>query len=250
MKNLIIIIIVFAISSLTLAQEQSMFQKANDLYTQEKYQEAIEAYESIIKSGQESAELYYNLGNANYKVNNIASSIYYYEKGLKLAPDDEDIKSNLAFARKSTIDAIDIIPEGFLTRTINGFASMFSFNAWGWISIIGVCAFVVLFVLYYYALTSTKKRLFFMCSWIGLGIGIIAVLFAFRQYNRIQENQYAIIFAQETTVKSEPNLKSEVIFELHEGTKVRITETINEWRKIRLADGKIGWIPATELKEL
>ena len=89
-----------------------------------------------------------------------------------------------------------------------------------------------------------------MSSCVTLGIAIIGVFFAFKQYNLDQNNQYAIIFAQETRVKSEPNLKSEVVFELHEGTKVRITEAINNWKKIKLADGKIGWIPETDLKEL
>lgn len=249
MKNLIIIV-VFTISSALLGQESDVFQKANDLYTQEKYIEAIDTYESIVKSGQESAELYYNLGNANYKASNIAASIYYYEKGLKLSPDNTDIKSNLAYAQKSIIDAIDVMPESFVSRFVNGLTRMFSFNLWGWISIIGIFLFVVLFVLYYYAHTSTKKRLFFLGSCGALVIGIIAIVFAFRQYNFHQNNQYAIIFAQETTIKSEPNLKSEMVFKLHEGTKVKITETINDWKKIKLADGKMGWIPVTDLKEL
>jgi len=79
---------------------------------------------------------------------------------------------------------------------------------------------------------------------------LFSVFFAFRQYNFKKNNQYAIIYVQETTIKSEPNLRSEEVFQLHEGTKVKVTETINDWKKIRLADGKIGWIPTTDLKEL
>ncbi|WP_378180543.1 SH3 domain-containing protein [Aquimarina sp. SS2-1] len=249
MKNLAIIVF-FLMSMASLAQNDQVFDQANELYNQEEYQKAIDAYKSILAQGQESAELYYNLGNANYKLSNIGPSIYYYEKALELAPNDEDIKNNLAFANNATIDVIDVIPEGLISRTINGFTNMFSFDVWAWISILFVILFVVLFMLYYAASISSKKRLFFLGAWISFILGLFAVFFAFKQFNFIENNQYAIIFAQETTVKSEPNLRSEEVFELHEGTKVKVTETVNDWKKIKLADGKIGWIPATDLQEL
>lgn len=243
-------IVVFLVSILCLAQNDQLFEKGNSFYNQEKYQEAINAYTVILESGQESASLYYNLANANYKLSNIGQSIYYYEKALELKPNDEDIKNNLAFANNATIDAIDVIPEGVISRTINGFTNMFSFDSWAWIAVLCVIIFVVLFLLYYTAHVSSKKRLFFLGSWISLLITVFAVVFAFKQYSHFANNQYAIIFAQESIVKSEPNLRSEEVFELHEGTKVKVTETVNDWRKIKLADGKIGWIPATDLKEL
>ncbi|WP_299433723.1 tetratricopeptide repeat protein [uncultured Aquimarina sp.] len=249
MKN-IVIIIVFLMNMIGLAQEDQVFEKANTFYNQEQYQEAIDAYKSILDNGQESAELYYNLGNANYKLSNIGSSIYYYEKALELAPKDEDILNNLAFANNATIDAIDVIPEGVISRTVNSFTNMFSFDVWAWISVVCVVFFVVLFMFYYSARISSKKRLFFLGSWVSLIIGLFGIFFAFKQYRFIKNNQYAIIFAQETTIKSEPNLRSEEVFELHEGTKVKVTETVNDWKKIKLADGKIGWIPATDLREL
>jgi len=247
----ILAIIVFVMSScIASAQSEETFKKANTLYNQEKYQEAIDAYKSILDQGKESAELYYNLGNANYKLSHIGPSIYYYEKALELAPNDADIKNNLIFANNATIDAIDVIPEGVVSRTINKFTNMFGFDTWAWISIICVLLFVLFFIAYYTARISSKKRLFFVGSWLVLLIGLAGILFAFKQYNFIENNQYAIIFAQETTVKSEPNLRSEEIFELHEGTKVKVTETVNDWKKIKLSDGKIGWVPATDIKEL
>ncbi|MDY8138767.1 tetratricopeptide repeat protein [Aquimarina sp. 2201CG5-10] len=249
MKNILQIIVLLT-SVVTLAQQDNTFKKASDLYNQEKYQEAIDAYKSILDAGQESASLYYNLGNANYKLSNIGSSIYYYEKALELNPNDEDIKNNLAFAQNATIDAIDVIPEGVISGIIKRFTNLFTYDGWAWVSVICVLLFVVLFIMYYTAQVSSKKRLFFIGSWLILIIGLSSVFFAFRQFNFIQNNQYAIIFAQETVIKSEPNLRSEEVFELHEGTKVQVTETVNDWKKIKLADGKIGWIPASDLKEL
>lgn len=242
--------LIFLIIASGFAQGEEAFQRGNSLYNQEKYQEAIDAYNTILDTGQESASLYFNLGNAHYKLSNVGFSIFYYEKALKLTPNDEDIKNNLAFAKKATIDAIDIIPEGFISKTVKKFTNMFSFDRWAWFSVICTILFVVLFILYYTTHISSKKRLFFVSSWLLLIFGLFGVFFAFKQYNFNKNNQFAIIFVQETMIKSEPNLRSEEVFELHEGTKVKVTETVNDWKKIKLADGKIGWIPSTDLKEL
>ncbi len=243
-------ILFFWVVALGFSQDEETFLRANSLYNQEKYQDAIDTYKSILDAGQESVSLYYNLGNAHYKLSNIGPSIYYYEKALELAPNDEDITNNLAFARNATIDKIDVIPEGFIARTIKKFTRMYTYDGWAWISVVCMVLFVILFILYYTMNASSKKRLFFVGSWLIFLLGIFAVCFAFKQYNEVKNNQFAIIFAQETTIKSEPNLRSEEIFELHEGTKVQVTETVNDWKKIKLADGKIGWVPAADLKEL
>ena len=246
----IVEILIFLIIATGFSQEEETFQRGNSLYNQENYQEAINKYNSILGTGQESASLYYNLGNAHYKLSNIGASIYYFEKALQLAPNDEDIKNNLAFAQKATIDAIDIIPEGFVVRTIKKITNTLSIDGWAWFSVVCIILFVILFILYYTAHSSSKKRIFFVVSWGILIFGILGIFFAFKQYNYIENNQFAIIFSQEAIIKSEPNLRSEEVFQLHEGTKVRVTETVNDWKKIKLTDGKIGWIPANDLKEL
>lgn len=243
-------IVVFLISVLSIAQGSEAFQRASSLYNQEKYQEAIDVYKSIVDGGKESAALYYNLGNAHYKLSNIGSSIYYYEKALELNPNDEDVKNNLVYAQNAKVDVIDVIPEGMIGKMVTNFTNLFTFDGWAWISVCAVLFFVVLFILYYITQVSSKKRLFFMSSWIMLIIALCGIIFAFKQYSFIHDNQYAIVFAQETTVKSEPNLRSEEVFELHEGTKVKVVETVNNWKKIKLADGKIGWVSAIDIKEL
>lgn len=246
----IVEILVFLVITTGFSQEEETFQRGNSLYNQENYQEAIDKYTSILSTGKESASLYYNLGNAHYKLSNIGASIFYFEKALQLAPNDEDIKNNLAFAQKATIDAIDVIPEGFISRTIKKITNTLSFDGWAWSSVVCIILFVILFILYYTTNNSSKKRGFFAVSLGLLILGILGISFAYKQYNFIENNRFAIIFSQETIVKSEPNLRSEEIFELHEGTKVRVTETVNDWKKIKLTDGKIGWIPASDLKEL
>lgn len=232
------------------AQNETLFEQANTLYNQGKYSEAIDKYTVILETGNHSASLYFNLANANYKLNNIAPSIYYYEKALQLAPNDNDIKNNIAFARNMTIDAIDTIPEAGLTKLLNNITNTFNFDAWSKIAVALVFGFVVLFLIYYFAYSSVKKRLAFIGSISALILCFVSVLFAFHNYNLKKRDKPAIVFAQECKVKSEPNLRSDEAFRLHEGTKVQVLDTIGQWRKIKLSDGKTGWISSNDIKLL
>src|SRR5690606_7518806 len=193
---------------------------------------------------------YFNLGNANYKLNHIAPSIYYYEKALQLNPNDKEIKNNIGFARNMTIDAIDVIPEVGFSKFVNTISKSFTFERWAMISIALVVLFVILFLTYYFANASIKKRLAFIGSMTSIVLACCALSFAFHNYHALLKDQPAIVFAQESQVKSEPNLRSSESFKLHEGTKVQVLDTVNNWKKIKLADGKIGWIPQSDIKLL
>ena len=245
----IVFLFVILITSILSAQQDS-FEKANALYNEKQYAEAKRVYESILAEGKESVALYYNLGNTNYKLSNIGESVYYFEKALALSPNDEDVKNNLVFAQNATIDQIDVLPESVIIKTVNNIINQLSFDGWAWLSILSVISLVVLFILYYIAQSTTKKRMFFIGTSVAAMITIISVIFAFSQYNYVKNTQYAIVMAEAATIKSEPNLSSDAVFELHEGTKVKVTESVNNWKKIKLADGKIGWIPGTDIKEL
>ena len=249
MKKILFLVVVL-ITSILNAQQEELFAKANGLYNDKQYEEAIKTYESIIIDGKESLALYYNLANAHYKVNNIGESIYYYEKALALSPNDEDVKNNIVFAQNATIDQIDILPESIVTKTVNGIINLLSFDGWAWLSIIAVFIVAISFVLYYTAQITTKKRLFFISMFASVIVAVASLAFAFSQYNYTNNNQFAVVMNEKSSIKSEPNLSSEVVFELHEGTKVKVTETLENWKKIRLADGKIGWIPTSDIKEL
>ncbi len=73
---------------------------------------------------------------------------------------------------------------------------------------------------------------------------------SFRNYHKQVMNQPAIIFAESANIKSDPSLKSETSFILHEGTKVQIIAEDEDWYRILLADGKDGWINKIDLKAL
>lgn len=246
----IVYMLVLTVSSFVFGQSNTLFEQGNTLYNEGKYQDAINSYEAILEHGEHSAELYYNLANAYYKLNSIAPSIYYYEKALLLNPNDEEIKNNAAFARNMTVDAIDTIPEVGFTRIMKTITNTFSFDAWAVVAVALVFAFVILFLMYYFSYGTNKKRILFLSSGVSMACALMALFFAFQKFNLDQNDQPAIVFAQESQIKTEPNLRSEEAFRLHEGTKVQVLESLKDWQKIKLSDGKTGWIPKDDIKLL
>ena len=249
MKHLIYIFVLFYSFS-TLAQNTSLFEQGNVLYNEGDFEQAILKYEAVLNNGEHAPELYFNLANAHYKLNHIAPSIYYYEKALQLAPNDKEIQNNAAFARNMTIDAIGSVPEVGLSNYLKKIINTYSFNMWAKISVACICLFVILFLLYYFSFSTTSKRLSFVSSMICIGLTCITLAFAFHKYNLDKKDQPAIVFAQESQVKSEPNLRSTEAFILHEGTKVQILDTVKNWKKIKLTDGTTGWISSEHIKAL
>ena len=248
--RLIIYISAFFLNLAVFAQGNTLFEQGNTFYNEGNYVEAIEKYETILDGNQHSAELYFNLGNAHYKLNHIAPSIYYYEKALQLSPNDKDIKNNIAFAKNMTIDAIDTLPEVGFSKLLKEASNSMNFDAWAMTSVTFVILFVLLFLMYYFTFSTSKKRLAFIGSVTSIILACIALAFTFHNYNLVQKDNPAIVFAQESRVKSEPNLRSEESFRLHEGTKVQILDTVNNWKKIKLSDGKTGWISNEDIKAL
>ncbi|MCZ4318287.1 tetratricopeptide repeat protein [Aequorivita viscosa] len=249
MKKLLYILILL-VSFSSMAQNQNLFDQGKELYKNGKYQQAINAWMQILDKGEHSAELYFNLGNAQYKLNQIGPSVYYYEKALQLSPNDSDIKNNLAFAENARIDSIEPLPQTVFSKWYKSIAGVFTFNGWAVLAVIFSILFVALFLFYYFAYTEKRKRLLFASSMFA-GIFLVATLtMAFLTYSDFTKKQPAIIFASEIEVKTEPSMGSSVAFILHEGTKVQISAQDGNWYRITLADGKDGWIPATDLKQL
>ncbi len=233
-----------------MGQSNALFEKANEAYNDGDYPEAVSRYTEVLKNGEESAELYFNLGNAHYKLNHIAESIYNYEKALLLDPGDKTIQNNLEFANNMVIDDIKAVPKSGLSNFINGIIGVFSFNGWAWIAIIGASIFAILFLLYYFSLASKWKRLFFTISITAVIIAFISLIFAFHLKNVTENNEFAIVFAEEVAVRNEPNPRGNELFLLHEGTKVQILNTFQDWVQLELENGSTGWMLESAVKFL
>jgi hypothetical protein len=143
-----------------------------------------------------------------------------------------------------------VVPEGGFTKLINNATNTLTFDGWAKLSVVLVFCFVTLFLIYYFAYETLKKRLAFISSLTALFFMGLSLLFAFHKYNLDKNDQPAIVFSKESKVKSEPNFRSNESFILHEGTKVQILDTVNNWKKIKLQDGKTGWISSEDIKAL
>lgn len=226
----------------TQSQVEVVFDEGNALYNQGNYAEAIEKYTSIINNGSESAELYYNLGNAYYKINDIANSIFYFEKSLLLDPNNNETINNLSFSQNMTIDRIETVPVNQVSKFISKFTNLFDYNTWFLISILFEFLSLIVFSLYLFNKNSNTKKRYFSIGSIFLFCFIIFLILSVNLKSEYKKNNPAILFDSRISFKSEPNERSEELFLLNEGTKVNVLEKINEWSLIELSNGSKGWI--------
>ncbi|QSB27569.1 tetratricopeptide repeat protein [Flavobacterium sp. CLA17] len=247
MKNILYLFLL--ISQVFFAQ--SSFEKGNDLYQNGKYQQAVEEYENIIKEDkQQSAELYYNLGNCYYKLNKVAPSIYNYEKALVLKPGDPQTLNNLKFAKKLTIDEIKEVPKVGFAKLIQNFTGIFDYNTWAKISVAIGFIFLLSFIGYYFSQHTLVKRIYFIGMFIILVALLLSVAAGMSEKDHFDNDRPAIVFAEICEVRSEPQKAGSAIILLHEGAKVYVIETMDKWKKIELTDGTEGWIDASTIKEV
>ena len=226
------------------------FAKANEAYAQEMYAEAIELYEQIIAVKYESAELYFNLGNAYFKQNEIPSAILNYEKAKKLKPNDDDINFNLNVANTKIVDKIEPVPELFLKQWWRAVYNLFSADAWAKVSVFCLILFFVLMGFYLFSKLMLIRKTSFYAGIVLLFFAFFTFIVAYQKYHLLSSQQEAIIFTPTITIKSSPNPNSVDLFVLHEGSKVKIIEHVGEWSEIKIANGSVGWLPTEALKKI
>lgn len=247
MKNILYLFLL--ISQVFFAQ--SGFEKGNALYQKGQYKEAIQEYESIIDGGkQQSAELYFNLGNSYYKLNKVAPSIYNYEKALVLKPNDPQTLNNLKFAKKLTIDEIKEVPKVGFAKLIQNFTAIFDYNTWAKISVGISFVFLLAFIGYYFSHATITKRIYFIGMFVLLVALLLSVFGGISERNHFNNDRPAIVFSELSEVRSEPQKSGNAIILLHEGAKVYVLETLGKWKKVELTDGTEGWLDATTIKEV
>jgi len=250
MKKILVLIFLFTGFLAYANNNQILIEEAGKLYTEGSYDRAIEMYEKVLENGFESAELYYNLGNAHFKMNDLAPAILYYEKASKLNPSDEDIQFNLAVANSRIVDKIETVPDLFYERWWNSLIFTFSVDGWAIISLVTFVLLLVVTLLFFMVDVVIIKKLAF---WTGIALIVISVssfALANQKYNSFKKDHEAIVFTPTVTVKSSPAENSIDLFVIHEGTKVEITDNIGEWTEIRIANGTVGWLKGVDLVKI
>ena len=234
------------------AQESSedLFTRGNTAYNEAQYGQAAELYEQIIKNGEHSAELYYNLGNTYYRLNQVAESIYFFEKAKQLAPKNQDIKINSSFAKNMTIDAIEPLPMSQLAQFRNKFFVLLTIDSWSKVALAFLWLFAVLFLGYIFAQNGGQKRSLFFFSLTSLIFFTCSLAVTFLKDAEVKQNQYSILFSEQMDTWSEPNQQGDLLFIIHEGTKVQVLDSLAEWQKIRIGNGSEGWLKNAILKKL
>ena len=240
------IFILFAF--LNYSQNSDLFDQGNDFYNQGRYFEAIEKYNLILKNGSHSDELYYNLGNSYYKLNDIANSIFYYEKALILSPNDGKILNNLSFANNMLIDKIDSLPKNQISSFFSSIINLFNYATWQYIYLFFEYIAVIFLVLYFISNKPKNKKKYFITA-LSLSLFFVFTLIAanISEKNYLNDNP-AIIFDKEVDLRSEPILRSEEISTLHEGTKLNVIESVNDWSLIELKNGNKGWLTTSSFR--
>ncbi len=238
------ILLFFVLSSSILFGDDisNVMQKANELYKNNQYQLAIDEYNKLVRQGYEGTSLYYNLGNAHYRLGKVGFAILYYEKALKFSPSDEDVKHNLALAKLNLVDKVDELPPFFIFNIWEGLLA--SFSVLGWTIIIYIIFILLLLavIAYFFSRSVTQQRISFFT-----GIGILVLLFLSISLLAVKMNKEfniknGIIVETSVIVKSAPDNSSKDEFSIHEGLKVRLEDKVDDWVKISLSDGKVGWI--------
>lgn len=224
------------------------FEEGNQFYQNGEYENAVAAYEEILANGFASSEVYYNLGNAYYKLGLNAKAILNYERGLALKPNDEDILFNLQIANLEVVDKIPEIPEFVLSRYLRQFRDRLGLSA---LTIITLCTYITFFA---FLTLQVITRSHFLKRKFKAGTILISVLLVFAsvllvsKIQSINSSIQAIVMASEIGVKSAPNEDAIELFKIHEGLKVKITQQRDAWSQIKLPDGKLGWLPVNAVE--
>ena len=230
------------------SQQGDSSETAAAAYAKGDYQQAAECYTKLLKVG-ESAELYYNLGNCEYRLGNITQSIIAYERALRLNPGDSDTRYNLQFLRGKTIDKVVPVDEMFFVTWYHSLQNLMSIDAW---AILAVSAFVLALMLilaYLFGSNILLRKIGFFGALVGLLIFVLGLLFAYQRKVAISEHNIAIVLTPTLNVKATPAESSADAFVIHEGTRLTITDSsMNAWYGVRLDDGKEGWLPKNSVE--
>ena len=237
------IIYIFLLISIYSKANTPLFNQANEMYSKGEYQQAIDLYKEILSKDLVSAELYYNLGNSYYKIDDLANSIFYFHKSLKIKKDKKTLK-NLKIVQSKTIDRIEPLPTIFYHKWWNQLINLFTTKIWQLISIISIWAYSILLLL------KTYKKIKILSLSLPIFLSsILLFIISFYSFEK-DTNKEAIIFSSAVQVTNEPDENSNNKFSIHLGTKIEIINNDKDWVEIKISNGQNGWIKNNHFKIL
>lgn len=233
------------------ASAATTVETANSAYQSGNYQTAITLYEQALKVG-DSPELYYNLGNAYYRSNNITKALLNYEKAYILDPSDADVRHNLDYVRTKTIDKQIPSTDIFFVSWFRAIVYGMTIYGWAVFSILMIMLSFAALLLYLFTSNDLIRKTGFWVTLVSFLLFVLSILFAFHQSYWISHNTSAIVTAKEVVMRKSPEPSAASVgMTIHEGTHIDIIDDgMKDWKEIKLPDGKTGWIPVTTLSRI
>ncbi|MBR6424313.1 MAG: BatD family protein, partial [Bacteroidales bacterium] len=223
----------------------SLWTAGNEAYSAGQWQNALNYYLMIEGENLESADLYYNIGNSYFKLNDNAHAILYYERALKLDPAHADARHNLEIAQQLTLDRVDAVPDFILVTWFRNLRRGLSADTWAWLTLALLLVAGILTVIFLRSGSSSLRKLSFILGIVLYVLAIGSFIFSLLQRKAATRQDSAIIMAPVCSVKSSPADGGKTVFVLHEGTKVRLLDSVGDWTKLEIADGRQGWANTT-----
>lgn len=248
--RIVLILILFVSSVLSGNEADRLMLNANNYYRENNFDKAAELYLQIINNGYESEELYYNLGNAYFKSEKLGYAILYYEKALKLSPNDDDINYNLEIANARAVDKLEVLPKLFFIRWWDSFLNIFSVSGWSYLSYIVYLLLLISIAVYFIVKKQMFQKLAVFSGASLVVILLLCIIILASKVNYENSTDFGIVVEQVVTAKLSPDQQSGDAFIIHEGIKVGLEDSVSDWVKIKLPDGKVGWIQDMELRKI
>lgn len=229
-----------------LGQDSSSFLQGNSYYNQENFEQAINIYENILKTGVESGPLYYNLGNAYFKNGSLGKAILNYLRAQKLIPQDSDLRSNLTYAQ-SIIKSNRVVAEKkWLHHIFYVSLNLFKLDT---ITLFCCTLYFILSLSIIFAIIKPHKILFFINIMVSFLL-TISILIFLGQFSKTIIQKEGVIVVETSEAKFEPFSKATTFFILNEGESVYIVSSEKDWVKIKRLDGKRGWVKKRDIELL
>ncbi|NQV53248.1 MAG: tetratricopeptide repeat protein [Flavobacteriales bacterium] len=228
---------------------EALFHEANEVYKAGAYDSAKTIYSEIATNGMVSKELFYNLGNAHFKLGNVPASILFYERALRLDPMDEDIQYNLKITNSLITDKIEPVERVFFIEWWHNLAVSLSCTFWAIMFLALLALSATLLTFFFLAKNPKIKQLGLLGGGIVMASAIVVLLLGRTNGTETRKHE-AIVFSPSVNVKSEPGLNGVDQFVIHSGIKVEVMDTDGDWSRIRLADGNSGWLQSQSMEEI
>ena len=250
LKKIYTLLILILPLTLWASTPEQQLADANKAYFSGHYEAAIKIYEPLVDKGYTSTVLYYNLGNAYFKLGNMPMAILFYEKAKKLSPADSEIEHNIRLANTRIVDKFEAVPTLFYVRWYNSIKNILSPDRMAQVSLTLIASFWVMLGIYFFARRRMLRIISFYTAILFILMGGFGMVLAYQSYHAVLNPTEAIVMEPSIGIKSSPDAKSVDQFVIHEGTKVRVMDRIGAWKEIGIANGNSGWVQSSAIREI